>query len=261
VWVYYSGHGAASPDTGERVLLGVDTQSDLATFRSRAVTITELRKAATAGGGEAILILDTCYSGKSRNGGDIVGGKRFAVPSWAGDKAPKVAEWTAAGPDEWSGPLEPAQHGAFTYLVAGALRGWADGQRDGQRDGTVTLEEAHLYVSAGLRSLGVTDQRPVLAGEGSWVLSTGSEEPPTLDATVAAPSSSGSAPVTFTGDPSKPGQLQISIMAMAVVFVDGAPVPVPQLDGVPPPLLVDNLSPGPHFVEVRGAFGNTITSM
>ena len=31
VWVYFAGHGAASPETGERLLLGDDIRPDLAT--------------------------------------------------------------------------------------------------------------------------------------------------------------------------------------------------------------------------------------
>ena len=256
VWVYYSGHGAASPETGDRMILGADAQSDLASFTARSVTLTELRETAASGGGDPVLILDTCYSGRSRTGADLTGGKRFAVPSFAVQPEATALEWSAAGADEWSGPLEAARQGAFTWLAVGALRGWADGQRDGTRDGQVTAEEAHLYVQAGLRQLGLTDQHPVMSGPTTVALSTGTEPAPALDAPRATePAGAGT-----EHTPGAPGQLKITLMAVVMVLVDGAPIQT-AADEASPELWVDDLSPGEHLVEVRGAFGKPITTM
>jgi len=191
VWVYFAGHGAASPSSGERMILGDDTRSNASTFEARAVKMSEVRKRATAGGGDAVLIFDTCYSGKGRGGTDLAPGSRFAVPSYAVAKKADVLEWTAAGPDELSGPLEGVAHGAFTYLALGALRGWADGQLDDKRDGKVTAEEANLYVAEALSALQVHTQRPVLAAsDASRVLMSSDklERGPELVAKLAAPS-------------------------------------------------------------------------
>lgn len=177
VWVYYSGHGAASPDTGERTLLGVDVQTDLETFRSRALPLQALEDAAIAGGGHAIFVLDTCYTGHDRAGAQLIEGARLAVPTWVHAPSPQIVEWSAAGPGEWSKPLPEAEHGAFTYAVLRALQGHADGQLDGRADGQITLEEAHLYVEEQLVELGITDQRPVFSGARGWVFS-GSSTPP-----------------------------------------------------------------------------------
>jgi len=174
VWFYFAGHGAASPETGERLLLGDDVRVEMAAFEARAVPVAEVERLATAGGGQVLLVLDTCYSGKGR-GGSSLGGRRFAVPSYAAGERAGVAEWSAAGPSEWSAPLDEAGHGAFTYAVLGAMRGWADGQIDGTRDGVVTLDEAGLFVEEALRTLQVVDQRPVLTATdpGGWVLARG----------------------------------------------------------------------------------------
>lgn len=200
VFVYFAGHGAASPSTGERVLLAADAQPDLATFQARSVALPDVRRWVTASGAAAVLVLDTCYSGRSRSGEDVVPGKRFAVPASALAPSPNVVEWTAAGPDQWSGPLDAARHGAFTYLAVGALRGWADGQLDGVRDGRVTAEEASGYVEVGLRSLQVRDQRPERVGPAAMVLSTGREEAPAL-AAPAVPAPAQPAPLA----PAAPG--------------------------------------------------------
>jgi len=198
VWVYFAGHGAASPTTSERVLLGADVQADLAVFDARALPLATLREHATASGAKAVLVMDACYTGQGRGGADLVPGKRFAVPSYATTPASgQVLEWSAASPSQWSGPLEGAQHGAFTYTVIGALRGWADGQLDDVRDGVVTAEEADLYVQEALRSLQVRDQRPVLATADprSWSLSRGTEAAPQLVAGVRPATAPSPAPV------------------------------------------------------------------
>lgn len=258
VWVYFAGHGAASPTSGERLLVGADAQADLDTFQARAVSVADVKRWATAGGGSAVLLLDTCYSGRSRSGASVVEGKRFAVPSYAAAATPKVVEWTAAGPDQWSGPLDAARHGAFTYLAVGALRGWADGQRDGVRDGRVTVEEASLYVEEGLRTLQLRDQRPERVGDGAVVLSTGSEAAPELSPALAAAApapAGGATPVAYgTGN----GQIQLATAALVNVYLDGVlHLRNPSAGGV---VRVDDVTPGTHLLEVKNGLGKVVAS-
>jgi hypothetical protein len=179
VWIYFAGHGAASIAKGERVLLGDDVRPDPVAFDARTLPVTEVESLASAGGGKALLVLDTCYAGAGRNGQTLLAGRRFAVPTYAVPPSGSAAQWLAVAPDELSGPLEEVQHGAFTYLALGALRGWADGELDGRADGAVTAEEAQAFVGRGLRTLQVHDQHPAWvggAGASGWVLSTGATE-------------------------------------------------------------------------------------
>ncbi len=162
LWLYYAGHGAASASSGERILLGVDTMANAQSFEARAVPVSAL-KAAAGDVHRTVLMVDACYAGASRGGQDLLAGKRFAVPSYVKPTTGGWIEWNAAQPDELSGPLEPVQHGAFTFAAVGALRGWADGQLSGEPDGTITLEEAQLFVAQTLRTVDVHDQKPDLA--------------------------------------------------------------------------------------------------
>jgi hypothetical protein len=179
VWVYFAGHGAASPVTRERMLLGDDVRSDATSFEARAVTVSELEKLASVGGAEVVLVLDTCFAGVGRGGGALMANARFSVPAFVAPTTPTVWEWNAAGPNQLSGPLDEARHGAFTYFAVGALRGWADGELSGVRDGRVTAEEAQVYVTRALRARQVHDQAPVwvgLKGGAEVVLSTNATE-------------------------------------------------------------------------------------
>ena len=189
VWFYFAGHGAASSRDGERMILGQDVRAEVSAFDSRGLTTAELQQVAGAHDSQVMMVLDTCYTGRDRSGAALVEGGRFVVPSYASRAEPDVVAWTAAGPNELAQPLDAAGHGAFTYFVVGALRGWADGQLDGERDGQVTLEEASLYVSDSLAAAQIGSQHPALVAERpeGWVLSASSklELPPELDATTA----------------------------------------------------------------------------
>ncbi len=185
-WVYFAGHGAADPSTGKRLLLGDDVRQDPGSFSARGVEVDELTRLAGAGGGAAHLIVDACFGGVGRTGDELIAGRRFLVPAYATAPSGAVLEWNAAGPDQLSGPFVPGRQGAFTYFAIGALRGWADGHLDGRRDGTVTAEEAQLFVRDALRAIQITDQQPQLAvadadrrvmAQGRWF-----EEAPVLDA-------------------------------------------------------------------------------
>lgn len=171
-WVYFAGHGAASPTTGERLLMGATTTADAEVFVEGTVAVAELEELAGAGGGRVFAVLDTCYAGAG-----VIDQKRFAVPSYAVAATATVGTWNAAGPNQLSGPLPDAGHGAFTYFAIGALRGWADGVFH-EPDGKVTAEEAQEYVARALRAAQIRDQVPVLAAEepGSWVLASGGLE-------------------------------------------------------------------------------------
>ena len=162
VWVYYAGHGAAHPTTGDRMLLADEVRAggSAADFAEYGLTLAEARRLAAAGGATVVFIVDACYTGLGRDGEDITGGTRFMGTANA-LAAARTVEWTAASANEWAADLPGTPHGAFSYLLLGALRGWADGV-DGDRDGTVTLAEAHAYIQDGLRELGFRRQRPEL---------------------------------------------------------------------------------------------------
>lgn len=158
VWLTFAGHGAADPATGERLLLGDDVRRQASSLTTRGVTVSTLRSAASAGGAEVYMLIDACYAGVGRDGEELLAGTRFLVPVAQAHPDMRGLEWSAAGPNQLSGPLDVAQHGAFTYFAIGAMRGWADGFLDGVPDGRVTADEARAYVNHALRTSGVSEQ-------------------------------------------------------------------------------------------------------
>ncbi|MBT3223720.1 MAG: hypothetical protein HN348_32020, partial [Proteobacteria bacterium] len=188
VWVYFAGHGAASVTSRKRMLLGVDTKADADSMESRSIHLDQVQATVTASkAGKAILVVDACYAGVGRDGQELMGGKRFAVPAYAAADNAQITVWSASSANELSGPFEPARHGLFTYFAVGALRGWADGEFDDRRDGQVTLAEAQTYVAKAIRTVSEGGQQPTMETRPipkGWVLTTANnlEEGPDLAA-------------------------------------------------------------------------------
>jgi len=176
VWIYFAGHGAASLDKGERLLMGDDFRPDPVSFAARGVSVPEIEDLAAKGGAQTMMMVDACFTGTGRDGASLIAGARFAVPSYAVVRAEQSSQWNAASENEISGPLEAAQHGAFTYFAVGAMRGWADGELDQQRDGKVTAEEATVYVQRAMRTHQLYDQTPSWVGASDVVLAEGVSE-------------------------------------------------------------------------------------
>ncbi len=199
LWVYYAGHGAAHPSSGERMLLGAyaSLDPDPELFEEGAVSLEALKTAARSGGGEALFVVDACYAGVGRSG-EALGDGRFALPLRYA--AGEVAEWTATQPDQIASPLEGAEHGAFTYFVVGALRGWADGELSGQPDGAVELDEARAFVERALKSAGSREQTPAVLGAFGASLSRGALEAAPDLAALTAGAGAGAAPEGLLSD-------------------------------------------------------------
>jgi len=190
VYVYFAGHGASTSD-GRHMILGADVPLDADLFDDRGLTLDRIQQLAGRGGAATVLLVDACYAGVSRAGDSLAAGSRRVIPNYHLQARARSTVWTAAGPDEVAGPLDAVQHGAFSYLAIGALRGWADGELDGRRDGEVTTQEADLFVRRALKEAGLRSQHPSLIGEGA-VLTSGRNLEGAPDLTALREASPGS---------------------------------------------------------------------
>ncbi len=191
LWFYFAGHGAAHPKTRDQQLLPADTPKDARFQTPRMIALSNLQAIADrASAKQSIFVIDACAEET---------GDRFAAPvALAVQPASRNVLWMAAKFGQRSGVLEPVKHGAFTYALVGALRGWADGELSGKKDGQVTLEEAHQYVIRSLKEWNVRSQEPELIHHKDALLSYGQESEanalPPADSTPS-PSSGGQKPV------------------------------------------------------------------
>ncbi len=177
VWLYFAGHGAVAADGGEPLLLGGEAGTDPAAWSEQGVSLSEALTILTDGGARVVAVLDCGFGGIGRDGATIaaLGEARAVFP----EPDPRIVLWTAAAADGAPDLLYAARHGAFSYLVVGALRGWADGALGGERDGMVTAAEAQAYVDDLVQGAGNTAFRPEMRGADlGWPISAGELAPP-----------------------------------------------------------------------------------
>ena len=73
---------------------------------------------------------------------------------------------TASSGDEFSGPLEEAKHGMFSYFLMKGMEGGADANQDNQ----ITAGELHAYVQQNVIQQSSGSQTPELQGDADRVL-------------------------------------------------------------------------------------------
>jgi hypothetical protein len=164
LWFVFVGHGAPAKDGRDGLLVGFDAQQKARSIEARSLRRSELLAALQDSKAKHIQVfLDACFSGRSSDGRQLVAGLQpLVVTSLEQAQDPRVTLMTAAGGDEYAGPLPGADRPAFSYLALGGLRGWADRNEDGR----ITSGELHAYVTQAMRAL-VRDrrQRPSLVGK------------------------------------------------------------------------------------------------
>ena len=160
LWFVFIGHGAAARDGRTGVLIGADADQDPEMLYGRSVGQDEIARTLQSGrAGQVVMILDSCFSGKTRGGAPLVRGLQPLIALRRAAPAARLTVLSAGRSDQFAGPLPGEDRPAFSYLLLGALRGWGD--RNG--DGRVTAGEANDYATRALASLPIRrSQRPQL---------------------------------------------------------------------------------------------------
>ena len=181
-WVIFIGHGAPSRDGRAGALVGADARANTESLWARSVRQGELLSIVERGAqDETLMIVDACFSGQSAAGESLAPGSQFAVPARPATGGAVVL--SAARADEIAGPLPGLGRPAFSYLLLGALRGWADGDGDGQITSGEALDYTHDVIFAAARG---RRQTPTLAGPRDVLLARGREAGPDVAAMVVS---------------------------------------------------------------------------
>jgi hypothetical protein len=187
LWFVFIGHGAPSLNGKGGALVGFDAQQDPDSISARSLGMAEaLSTAAQGRQSDAVLVIDACFSGRVNSSESLLAGLQPLVSGMkAIEPMPRTTVFTAAKADEFAGPLLGEARPAFSYLLLGALRGWAD--QDGH--GRVTVREAFDYVKEALRMTikGRTQEPDLTTETPELVLAEANEKGPDLGAIFDAP--------------------------------------------------------------------------
>ncbi len=210
VWLVFIGHGAPAADGSDGLLLGVDAQRTEASIAERGLLQRDLVRAAHGKQRSTIAVVDACFSGMASDGRTpLVAGSQATLP--VRRVPPETGVLTLASSEEVAGPLPGHDRPAFSYLLLGALRGWADGDGDGK----VTASDALTYTRAALTAL-VTDKNQVPSARGGpldVVLHDGARErgPDLIQLVADARAPSTTAPVPPPAAPRGPPNRELEL--------------------------------------------------
>jgi hypothetical protein len=181
LWFVFIGHGAASQDQKDGLLVGIDAQQRADSLFARSLSRSALLSLLSKGvQSKTVVLIDACFSGKTSSGRDLVNGLQplanvMSKPMGVDDRTILL---TAGRSDQFAGPLPKAgkMRPAFSYLALGALRGWAAGE-----NGKVTAGDLIQFADSALKLAHDRTQTPELAaGSPAAVLGRGRETPPDL---------------------------------------------------------------------------------
>jgi len=182
-WLVFIGHGAPASSGQDGLLLGVDVQPTIRSIADRGLPQQALLDAAGGSADDVVAIFDACFTGvrSDGSGAPLVPGAQATLP--AKRVAPPRSTTILQASEAVAGPLPGHDRPAFSYLLLGALRGWADD--DG--DGIVRVKDAFAYVKKTLTiAVRSRNQTPTMVGDGDVIAARDvREEGPLLQDAIA----------------------------------------------------------------------------
>lgn len=141
VFIYYSGHGAPNPKTGDAYLVPYD--GDPAFIEQTGYSLRRLYESlGKIQAKEIIVALDSCFSGAGGRS-VIAKGARPLVMSMESLQIPqKITVLSAASGDQTSSTYDEKGHGLFTYFMLRGLKG----EGDANGDGKIEIGELFNYI-------------------------------------------------------------------------------------------------------------------
>lgn len=147
VFVYFSGHGAPNPKTGNAFLVPYD--GDPTFIEATGYPVERLYAAlAKLPTDDVSVVLDSCFSGAGGRS-VLAKGARPLVQVVSVTQGARATVLSAGASDQISNGYAEKGHGLLTYFLLKAL----GGEGDLNKDGTVTLAEAHAYALPNVQSI------------------------------------------------------------------------------------------------------------
>lgn len=163
VFVYFSGHGAPNPESGQAYLLPYDGDPDF--LENTGYPIKRLyEKLSSLKAKEIIVAMDACFSGAGGRSVLAKGARPLVVRVEAATAPRNVTVFAAASANQITSTLEDQGHGTFTYYFLKGLSGKAK-----DASGKVTAKGLHDYLKPKVQDAARRqnrDQEPVLQGRG-----------------------------------------------------------------------------------------------
>ncbi len=141
VFIYYSGHGAPNPKTGDAYLVPYD--GDPSFIDETGYSLKRMYAAlGKLPAKEVIVALDSCFSGAGGRSVLAKGARPLVMTMESSVIPSKVAVLSAASGDQISSTYDEKGHGLFTYFMLKGIKG--EGDTNG--DGKIEIGELFEYI-------------------------------------------------------------------------------------------------------------------
>jgi uncharacterized caspase-like protein len=169
VFVFYSGHGLPSNDGKSLYFLPHGVDQDL--LDETAIDQKKIIAAIQSTQPKSVtMFIDSCYSGQSRNGAQLLAGaKPVTLKNSDIGYPPEFTVFTASASDQISSASNDLQHGIFSFYLMKGMEGAADINKDGN----ITFGEMQQYLSENVQRQALAANRvqvPQLIGDVNRVL-------------------------------------------------------------------------------------------
>ena len=169
VFVFYSGHGLPSNDGKSLYFLPHGVDQDL--LDETAVDQKKIIAAIQSTQPKSVtMFVDSCYSGQSRNGSQLLAGaKPVSLKNSDFGYPPEFTVFTASASDQISSASSDLQHGIFSFYLMKGMEGAADINNDGN----ITFGEMQQYLNENVQRQALVANRvqvPQLIGDPNRVL-------------------------------------------------------------------------------------------
>ena len=164
LYVFFSGHGLASPDGEDLFLLPFDGDPEILEFS--ALMRNELFNQISKLNPRSVTVfLDTCYSGATRSNEMLIASaKPIFIEAQEQNIPSNFTVFSASSNNEIATVLEEAEHGLFSYFMMKGL----EGEADTNNDRTITNGELHAFINKNVSRQ--ANQTPQLKGNPEQVL-------------------------------------------------------------------------------------------
>ena len=164
VYVFFAGHGLGSEDGKEVYLLPHNSSPKL--LNQTALRRSQLFETIASTQPRSVtVLLDTCYSGSSRNEEVLLAQRGIVIVPVKQSIPSNFTVFSAAGMKQTAKMLDDAKHGLFSYYLMKGMEGDADTNEDKK----ITSGELHKYVLANVSRM-QRNQTPELQGDAERVL-------------------------------------------------------------------------------------------
>jgi uncharacterized caspase-like protein len=169
VFVFYSGHGLPSNDGKSLYFLPHGVDQDL--LDETAIDQKKIIAAIQSTQPKSVtMFIDSCYSGQSRNGSQLLAGAKPVALKNSDIRYPaEFTVFTASASDQISSASTDLQHGIFSFYLMKGMEGAADINKDGN----ITFGEMQQYLSENVQRQALAVNRvqvPQLIGDANRVL-------------------------------------------------------------------------------------------